>query len=312
MGLVIGFYLYFWLYSGNWQLLSAGVWNETNQLATLLSPGFFIAGRAIAIPKLIAVPLTLTIAAGTTYALGLWIEQRLKRSNRRRGYPFSADQIQSRLFAIATFIAFNSLFFMGVRPTLGYLPLAVQQGLSWLAVTTSSFWLAKTWRRSAQRYNRERDANLLRRQLGKSTLDFYKALEGRSLEDLNPDELYALARVLPDFSQDYRSQLYRGVLRDALEQRSVSPASSLGMFQALRQNLGLTEDDHWTVLEALKLEEPLLFQVGGFGRSPHSTAIDATVMRATVPLGNEATVYKAPPSVDDASDDATVYRPPRD
>ena len=70
VGLVIGFYGYFELYSGSLNFLSAGVWNETNQLATLLNPGFFIAGYALPIPKLLAVPLTLTASAGTTYAIG--------------------------------------------------------------------------------------------------------------------------------------------------------------------------------------------------------------------------------------------------
>ncbi len=42
LGLVMGFYLYFWLYSGNWDFLAEVVWNETNQLTTLLSPGFYV------------------------------------------------------------------------------------------------------------------------------------------------------------------------------------------------------------------------------------------------------------------------------
>jgi hypothetical protein len=221
------------------------------------------------------------------------------------------------LFAIASFSAFNFLFFLGVRPTLGYFPVVVQQGISWLAIVTSSFWLAKTWRRSAQRYHRERDANLLRRQLSKLTIDFYQALEGRSLEDLNPDELYALAKVLPDFSQDYRSQLYRGVVRDALEQRTITPAGSLGIFHLLRQNLGLTESDHWAVLEALKLEEPLLFQPFQRRSLP---AHEPTIGRSTPALGNEETIYKSVnqsvnqsvnPAVNDdpdSTDDTTVYR----
>jgi hypothetical protein len=42
VGLVIGFYVYFGLYSGNWQFLFGGVWNETNQFSTLFAPGFYI------------------------------------------------------------------------------------------------------------------------------------------------------------------------------------------------------------------------------------------------------------------------------
>lgn len=303
LGLVIGFYLYFWLYSGSWSFLSGGVWNETNQLASLMNPGFFIAGRAIPIPKLVAVPLTLTIASGTTYGLGLWVEKKAKRANKRKGYPLSTDQVQSRLFAITTLIAFNLLFFMGVRPTLGYLPLLMQQLLSWVAILASSLWVAKTWQRSALRYHRERDANLLRRQLNKLDIDFQQSLEGRSLDDLNPDELYALAKVLPGFSQDYRLQVYRGILREAFEQQTVSPLRSLKAFQPMRQSLNVSDEAHWVVLNQLQLEAPDLFNREHWQGQEQ----DTTVYRpANRPAHRPAHRSSSPPV---SSTQETLYKP---
>lgn len=287
-GLVIGFYLYFWLYSGNWSFLSAGVWNETNQLATLMSPGFFIADRAIPIPKLIAVPLTLTVFSGTTFAIGMWVEQQYKRRNKRSRHPLSREHLQSRLFAIATFLSFNLLFFLGVRPTLGYFPLLVQQMLSWAAVVVSSLWLVKTLNRSAQQYSRERDTNLLRRQLIKLNIDLSQFLEGRSLDQLKPDELYALAKVLPSFSNNYRLQIYQGVLREALEQRTVTPTSSLSLFQSLRKKLDISEALHESILNTLQAEDPSLF------KRPHQqTRSESTVWLASERPSNSAkTVYR--------------------
>jgi hypothetical protein len=259
IGLVIGFYMYFGLYSGNWNFLATGVWNETNQFSTLLAPGFFIAGQAIAIPKLVAVPLTLTLSSGITYTLGIWAERFYKRHNRRSNRPISIEQLQSRVFAIASFLAFNLLFFMGVQPTLGYFPDVIQNLISWGAIVLSSLWLVKTWKRSAQRYSRERDAHLLRRQLGKLDIDLSQFLEGRSLEDLKPDELYTLAKVLPNFTQEYRQQLYLGALRESLEKRSVLPENSLDSLQTLRQKLGITDTAHAQILAKLQLEAPYLF-----------------------------------------------------
>ena len=259
VGLVIGFYGYFGLYSGNWNLLSAGVWNETHQWATLLSPGFFLAGRAIAIPKLIAVPLTLTLTSGLTYAIGLWAEKILKRRNKRSSHPLSVDLVQSRLFAATVFLSFNLLFFGGVAPTLGYLPVILQNLISWAAIVSSSLWLIKTWNRSAQRYARERDANLLRRQLSKLEIDFSQFLEGRSLDQLKPDELYTLAKFLPTFTQEYRLQMYMGILREVLEQRTTTAENSLTMFQTLRQKLGISDESHWAILTQLQRQEPQLF-----------------------------------------------------
>jgi hypothetical protein len=80
VGLVIGFYAYFGLYSGNWNFISCGIWSETHQLETLLNPGFYLFGQAIPIPKLIAVPLTLGGCSSITYALGRWIEAGYRRS----------------------------------------------------------------------------------------------------------------------------------------------------------------------------------------------------------------------------------------
>ncbi|NJR40747.1 MAG: hypothetical protein HC781_20320 [Leptolyngbyaceae cyanobacterium CSU_1_4] len=273
VGLVIGFYTYFGLYSGNWNFLKAGVWNETSQLSTLLAPGFFIAGQAIAIPKLIAVPLTLTLFSGAAYAMGLWTEKCYKRYNKQLRRPLSVDVVQSRMFASATFLAFNLLFFMGVQPTLGYFPILIQNLISWAAIVLSSLWLVKTWKRSAQRYTRERDGNLLRRQLGKLDIDLSQFLEGRSLEDLKPDELYTLAKVLPNFTQEYRQQIYLGALRESLEKRSILPANSLHLFQALRQNLGITDEAHALLLEKLQLEEPQLFPTKPTDHADSSTVV---------------------------------------
>jgi hypothetical protein len=83
VGLVIGFYAYFGLYSGNWNFISCGVWSETHQLATIGNPGFYVFGQAILIPKWIAVPLTLGGCTGITYGLGRWIENRYSRSNHK-------------------------------------------------------------------------------------------------------------------------------------------------------------------------------------------------------------------------------------
>lgn len=51
IGLVIGFFSYFGFCSGNWNLLSTGVWNETNQLVTLLRPGFYFYNQPIPVHK---------------------------------------------------------------------------------------------------------------------------------------------------------------------------------------------------------------------------------------------------------------------
>lgn len=282
LGLVIGFYLYFWLYSGNWNFLAGGVWNETNQLATLLHPGFYLYGKTIPIPKLIAVPLTLTFTTCATYFIGLQLEKTYKRYNKRFKQPLSTEQLHHHLFALFAFAAFNLLFFLGVDPTLGWLPLLIQQLVSWGAVLISAFWLIKNWQRSTEQYAKERDGHLLRRQLKKLAIDFSQFLEGRSLEDLNPDELHALAKVLPGFTHQYRLQVYTGVIKEALQQRSVTPTKSLTVFQTLREELGISDREHEQIIDKLCRTNPELI-------SPHLR-----------PISDSEVTIRRPGSISDA------------
>ncbi len=259
LGLAIGFYLYFGLYSGNWGFLSGGVWNETNQLATLFAPGFYISGQPIPIPKILAVPLTLSLFSGATYMIGMRIEKAYKRYNKRFKRPLPLEQVHHHLFTIFTFVSFNCLFFLGVRPTLGWIPFNGQNIITWGAILVSGLWLMKVWQRSLYQYAKERDSQLLRRQLSKMTIDFSEFLDGRTLEDLNVDELYALAKVLPDFTHKYRLEPYMGAIKEAIKQGRVTSDRSFKVFQTLRQELGIQEDEHWQVLEKLSQESPELF-----------------------------------------------------
>ena len=274
VGLAIGFYVYFGLYSGNWHFLSGGVWNETNQLNTLFAPGFYLAGQEIPIPKLIAVPLTLATFSSATYIMGLCAEKYYRRDRKRRKHPLTPEQLHHHTFSVATFIAFNCLFFLGVRPTLGWLPGIIPDVVSWGAIASSSLWLAKALQRSAQKYSRERDGYLLRRQLKKLPLNLDEFLKGRSLEQLNPDELSALAGVLPNFTNQYRLQVYTGVLCEAFANKNVTIKSCLKEFQGLRQKLQIDDLEHLKILDKLREEQPQLFSID------EAASNDYTVVRS--------------------------------
>ena len=75
----------------------------------------------------------------------------------------------------------------------------------------------------------------------------------------NSYELYALAKVLPGFTHQSRLQVYTGTLKEAIAQRRVSYQSSLKVFQSLRQELGINENEHWRSLDQLCQDYPELF-----------------------------------------------------
>ncbi len=257
IGLVISFYFYYYLYAGNWDYYFSGVWtHEKNQLTTLLSPGFYLFNKPIPIPKLVAVPLTLGFFTGGSYFLGLKLEKSYKSYLLRTNQSLSKEQIQHRLFTLCTFVVFNLFFAFGARPNIALLPPLGQYFLDVLLVLVSTLWFYRTWGRSPELYSRESLASRLRKQLSKLQLDVSRFLEGRSLESLNPDEVYVLAKILPGFTAEKRLQAYKQVLQEVLEEGYANFFNSLEVLQQMRQGLEISEKEHLRVLTELGVENP--------------------------------------------------------
>jgi len=70
-GLVVGYFVYYYLYAENWEYYFSGAWaRQSDQLTTLFNAGFYLFGQPVNIPKLIAVPLTLGSFTVFGYLLG--------------------------------------------------------------------------------------------------------------------------------------------------------------------------------------------------------------------------------------------------
>jgi FHA domain len=259
VGLVLGFFLYFPLYTGNWNYLSGAVWNETNQIANLFKPGFYLFDRVIPIPKLLAIPLTLGGFTGVSYSIGVNLEKFYRQHHQIAAVKISTDLIQHRGFTIATFLAFNALFFLGVKPTLSWLPIPGRQLVSWLAIIAITLWAYRNWGRSAEQYTRASLASGLRRQLQKLGIDLTRVLEGRSIDDLDADEVYILAKTLPGVDRNRRIEIYQNLIQEALNSGQVNSATSLVVFKQLRQKLEITDREHHGILQELGVEDPNLF-----------------------------------------------------
>lgn len=258
VGLVIGYFAYYYLYAGNWNYYFSGAWSrQTDQLASLWDPGLYWFGQVIPIPKLFAVPLVLGGCTAIGYWGGQWIEKRVRAYSRKHG-NLSSDMVRHRIFTLCTFGIFNFFFIFGGRPLVQLFPWGVQYLYDLGLVSLSTLWLYKTWRRSPDLYSRENLASRFRKQLEKLQLNVSQFLEGRALGDLNTHEVYVLAKVLPGFTREKRHEAYKGVVREALEEGYVNYSSSLAVLQQMRQELGITDDEHRVVLEELGVEDPEL------------------------------------------------------
>jgi hypothetical protein len=259
VGLVVGYFGYYYLYAGNWNYYFSGAWlRQTDQLASLLAPGLYLGGQTINIPKLVAVPLVLGGFTALGYWGGQWLEKWARSYSRQQQMNLTIETLRHRIFTLCTFGIFNFFFIFGGRPLVQLFPWGVQYLYDLGLVALSTLWLYKTWRRSPDLYSRENLANRFRKQLEKLQLNVSQFLEGRALNDLNTHEVYVLAKVLPGFTREKRHQAYKGVVREALEEGYVNYSSSLEMLQQMRQELGITDDEHRLVLEELGIEDPQL------------------------------------------------------
>jgi pSer/pThr/pTyr-binding forkhead associated (FHA) protein len=261
-GLMFGFYWFYFLYAGNWDYYYSGAWtHEEAQLRTLFNPGFYFFNQAIPIPKLIAAPLTLAVFAIASYFLTVGLEKAYRAYLHSKNKYLNEEQVLHVMFVVSVFVSFNGFFMFGGRPNVSLLPNWAILALNGIIVIVSSLWLYRSLTRSRERYSRESLASNLRRQLNKLAVDWSKLLEGRSLQDLIPDEVYVLAKVLPGFKRADRVQVYKGVLREALEEGQVnSSADSLEVLKDMRKELNVTDEEHYAVLAELGVEDYTLLE----------------------------------------------------
>jgi FHA domain/Cyclic nucleotide-binding domain len=256
-GLMLGFFVYFYLYAGNWDYYFSGVWShDPQQFSSLLKPGFYIGGRSIPIPKILAVPFTLAAFTTASYYAGMAIEQLLAKWSKQQHKKWSAMQIRHICFVWAVFISFNIFFIFAGRPNLKLLPGYIEVLFNAFYILVSTLWLQRNLGRSKPIYQRESLTGSLRRQLQKLAVNWKEFLEGRSINDLDTNEVYVLAKVLPGFNHQSRLQVYQGVLQEALNEGKTQSADSLEMLQGMREELQITTDEHYNILDNLGIENP--------------------------------------------------------
>ncbi len=257
LGLVVGYVTYYWLYAGNTEYYFSGAWShEPNSLSSLLKPGFYLAGQALNIPKIIAAPLTLAGFSGLGYSFGAYLELFFRRFYRLRKIEISREQIRHQSFSICTFLAFNFFFLYGGRPEINRLSLNAQLAFQAVIACISVLWLSRTWECSPERYNRESIADKLRRQLRKLPFDIEHFWDNSSeigsanltLESLTPEQVQILAQTLPLATQRDHLSLYYSVLEEILSTGLASPSVAFKLLIPLRNSLKINEDQHHRLL----------------------------------------------------------------
>ncbi len=258
-GLVFAFYTYYFVYAGGWAYYMTGAWtHESGQVGKLLAPGFYIFDTAIPIPKLIAVPLYFAACIAVSYGLFLLIELAYARFAAWRGQALSKARLRHQMLTVCAFLTFNLFYIWAGRPNILLMPPWGVKLIDVLIVFVSVVWLARSLARDADIYRRERSARSLRDQLVRMGFRSEDVLEGRPIDQLSADEVYVLAKTLPNFTVAQKREAYRAILTEALESGHTKSAESLKLLSDVREQLGLTDADHNEITEAVGVQDPAL------------------------------------------------------
>lgn len=248
-GLMVGFFSYYYLYTGNWDYYYSGSWShDVYQLSSLFSPGFYILGKAIPIPKIVAAPLTLAVCTALSYYGSKSLERLYRARVISQGKSLPLSEIRHRLYSVWVFISFNIFFEFILHPNIQIFPELVRFSANAVLGLVSTLWLFRSLGRTQHSYHKENLTGSLRRQLEKLGINWQESLEGRSLKDLGTDEVYILAKVLPRFGRESLIQIYKGILAETLDHGKNKSEDSLEILQEIRQQLKVREQEHYDLL----------------------------------------------------------------
>jgi CRP-like cAMP-binding protein len=252
-GVVVGFYVYYWLVAHDWGYYFSGRWTyETNEPSQWLEPGFWFAHW---IPRVVAAPLTLLVFGATSFLVASTIEW-LAKKVALRGVPADAKKeereavevgVHHKMLAVCGFTAFNAFYFFAGQPTLRRLPDWVVTGWSAIVVFASASIFFRRWGRKEADYVQEKFAEKILKKW-----EWGEAPPSDNLQDIY------LLHTERTKQRESRLRAYKETVRELVADGTVTRAE-LVILDSLRAQLGVTDKEHQKVIAELSDEERQLF-----------------------------------------------------
>jgi len=256
LGLIWGFYTFFFLYAGNWDYYFSGIWtHEDSVYQALTLPGLFIADTLIPLPKLLAVPLVLAFFVAAAIFVGNLLCRRYINFRARLQPKVDHDALLHQVLIFTAFLAINSFYLFGGRPTLNLLPSPVVQMIDLLIVMLTTTWFVLALRRSALRFKHEGLAPLFQKQFKELKADLSLFIGPRSVESLSADEICILAAAPGMQSDEARLSMYRDLLVEYSE-AGASPQILARIWDA-KGRLQITLAEHLNLTNELQIYLPM-------------------------------------------------------
>jgi hypothetical protein len=252
-GVVVGFYVYYWLQSGTWRYYFSGAWAyEQDQPTHWLGPGFHFLPD---VPRVVAAPLTLIAFGLASWLVFAAIEAVFAhRALARLGPDAPEDRresartlIRHRLLTLAGFLGFNAFYCFAGQPSLRQLPSWVVTGFGAVVVFASAAIFFRRFRRHEDQYVQERFAQKI--------LKKWEWGDAPPSDDLKDIYLLHTERTK---QREARLRAYKETVRELVADGLVSRAE-LVILDSLRAQLGITDKDHQKIIGELTDEERQLF-----------------------------------------------------
>lgn len=272
-GLILGFYGFYYLYSGSWDYYFSGMWtHEENIRDKIMKPGLFLMGHAINIPKAVTAPLIMALACGASLLLGRLLES-IYRKYRSRDPGMTEEVIVHHCLSVCAWLSINAFYLFGGRPNILLLPSLTGRVIDITIVALTTIWLKKTLQQSPVRYQQEGMAAGLLKQLKSLKLDKGALPDNRNIDTLRPNEIYLLAKVLPGFSQQQKLTAYRTMLDEQIAKGATGNLTSSKLLDDFRAQMGITEDDHNNLLDELGYSDSLRINTSALTAEEKATSI---------------------------------------
>lgn len=196
-GMVLMFYVYYYLYSGGWDYYFSGTWTheENPQLNQLLSPGFFINGQAYNIPKIIAAPFAMIATILLAYGFWSGVELLYARIARRVRPGISQETIRHQMLRICAWATFNTFYLFAGRPNIALMPTWLQTVVNTTIVAASTIWLMMNISRRPEDHAEESLAAALRSRVKQSYDSVKDFVRGKPVDNLDAREVNILAKL---------------------------------------------------------------------------------------------------------------------
>ena len=237
-GMVLGFYLYFYLQSGSLSYYFSGEW--THDPINMLSDGFFFAPS---IPVIIAAPLTLTFFSLLSYYIFKTLEQFLW--SRHIFKNENHETVAHRVKVLASFVTFNIFYIFAGAPSYQHYPIAYAI-FYFFVVAISSIKFYKEIFRKEDYFIQERFA-----------LKILKKWDSSKSLPTNLKEIY-YTYMNENKSKKERLDMYKSSITE-LMQEGILNERSMKILEKLREQIGISSRDHERIISQIKLKNSSLF-----------------------------------------------------